>query len=253
MSQKKNQRNAGKAADLNNEPQTINATEPVVVAAQDSQTDNTPETTPAEFQHLDNFPTLAEGMKFEVNGYKVTITGKEYVKVSDSVKYPYTAWSATVTNPDGTTKDFQKVRNTAICNFCKASTGITHNGTGAASITKVLTDEELAKEATRRHDQISGMMARAAELATKYGTSIDTPEADRYTAIYNALQEENNARRELAEKAKAANAERQARKETRDLQKEIAELIAAGDYQKAMELMQQKANATKATEPATAE
>ena len=184
-------------------------------------------------------------MKFEVNGYKVSITGREYLK---DEKFPFTAWDAVVVVPDGTEKTFAKVRNTAIKTFCHASTGITHNGTGESRISRVLTDEELAKEATRRHDQISGMMARAAELAAKYGTSIDTPEADRYTAIYNALQDENNARKESAEKAKAANAERTARKETRDLQKEIADLIAAGNFQKAAELMQQKANATKATQ-----
>lgn len=242
-----NSRQAAQVATIN--PETINANEPAIVAAQDSQTDNTPETTP-EFPHLDNFPTLAEGLKFEVNGYKVTITAKEYIKVSETVKYPFTAWSATVVAPDGTTKDFAKVRNTAICNFCHASTGITHDGNGGR-ITKVLTDDELAKEATRRHDQICGMMTRAAELATKYGTSVDTPEADRYTAIYNALKEENDSRRESADKAKANNEKRQARKETRDLTAEISKLIAAGNFQKAAELMQQKA-AAQTAEPETA-
>lgn len=219
--------------------ETINAA--TIPAPEENNNPVTPEITgDPDFPHVDNFPTLTEGAKFEVNGYKVSITGREYLKEE---KYPYTAWTSQVTTPDGTTKDFTKVRNTAICNFCKASTGITHNGTGAASTTKVLTDAELAAEASRRSQQIAGLLARAAELAQKYGTNTADDEPTRYAAILDQLAKDNDTRKANAEKATKANAERQARKETRDLQTEISKLIAEGNFAKAAELMQQKADA----------
>lgn len=214
-----------------------------------------PETSPEpapeesnEFPNVELFPVLSDGAKFAINSYKVTITGKVYLKEE---KHPYTAWDATVITPDGTIKTFTKVRNTAIKNFCHASTGITHNG-GESRISKVLTDAELAAEYNRRAAQVTGTLARAYELYEKYtGIKLTAPEIDIHP-IHDKLVEDNDQRRQEAETAKAANQKRQARKETRDLQKEIADLIAAGDFAKAAELMQSKANAAAATENAPA-
>ena len=218
---------------------TVAATAETAPAPQDSAT---PETAPApentEFPTVELFPVLSDGAKFAINSYKVTITGKAYLK---DEKHPYTAWDATVITPDCTTKTFTKVRNTAIKNFCHASTGITHNG--ESRISNVLTDAELAAEYNRRAAQVTGTLARAYELYEKYtGIKLDIPEIDIHP-IHERLVEDNNQRRQDAENAKAANQKRQARKETRDLQKEIADLIAAGDFAKAAELMQSKANA----------
>lgn len=199
-----------------------------------------------DFPTVELFPVLSDGAKFAINSYKVTITGKAYLKEE---KHPYTAWDATVITPDGTTKTFTKVRNTAIKNFCHASTGITHNG-GENRISKVLSDAELAAEYDRRAAQVTGTLARAYELYEKYtGIKLDIPEIDIHP-IHDKLVEDNNQRRQDAENAKAADQKRQARKETRDLQKEIADLIAAGDFAKAAELMQSKANAAATANPA---
>lgn len=199
-----------------------------------------------DFPTVELFPVLSDGAKFTINSYKVTITGKTYLKEE---KHPYTAWDATVITPDGTTKTFSKVRNTAIKNFCHASTGITHNG-GESRISKVLTDAELAAEYNRRAAQVTGTLARAYELYEKYtGIKLDIPEIDIHP-IHDRLVEDNDQRRQDAENAKAANQKREARKETRDLQKAIADLIAAGDFAKAAELMQSKANAAATANPA---
>ena len=199
-----------------------------------------------DFPNVELFPVLSDGAKFAINNYKVTITGKVYLKEE---KHPYTAWDATVITPDGTTKTFTKVRNTAIKNFCHASTGINHNG-GDSRISKVLTDAELAAEYDRRAAQVTGTLTRAYELYEKYtGIKLDIPEIDIHP-IHDKLVEDNDQRRQDAETAKAANQKRQARKETRDLQKEIADLIAAGDFAKAAELMQSKANAAATANPA---
>ena len=234
-------------------PETAPAPENApVIETQDSNAPAAPEnsTEPAtennDFPNVELFPMLSDGAKFAINSYKVTITGKVYLKEE---KHPYTAWDATVITPDGTTKTFSKVRNTAIKNFCHASSGITHNG-GESRISKVLTDAELAAEYNRRAAQVTGTLARAYELYEKYtGIKLDIPEIDIHP-IHDKLVEDNNQRRQEAENAKAADQKRQARKETRDLQKEIADLIAAGDFAKAAELMQSKANAAATANPA---
>lgn len=226
-------------------PETAPAPENAPVI--ETQEITAPATENNDFPNVELFPVLSDGAKFAINSYKVTITGKVYLKEE---KHPYTAWDATVITPDGTTKTFSKVRNTAIKNFCHASSGITHNG-GESRISKVLTDAELAAEYDRRAAQVTGTLTRAYELYEKYtGIKLDIPEIDIHP-IHDRLVEDNNQRRQDAETAKAANQKRQARKETRDLQKEIADLIAAGDFAKAAELMQSKANAA-ATENAPA-
>lgn len=222
--------------------ETINAA--TIPAPEENNNSVTPEITgKTDFPHVDNFPTLTEGAKFEVNGYKVSITGREYLKEE---KYPFTAWTAQVTTPDGTTKDFTKVRNTAICNFCHASTGIIHDGNNGGSIKKILSDEELATETTRRANQIAGLLTRAAELCEKYTNGRQTTAAtadDIRNAIFATLEEENNRRKADKEQNDKRNAEREQKKRTKSLQQSISELIAAGKFAEAQELISKAQNA----------
>lgn len=232
------------ADELNNAPVMEQEQTSVVVVEAVTNTPPAQQEAAPEFPHCIDFPTLTAGGKFEINGYKVQITGKEYLKEE---KWPFTAWSATVIAPDGTEKEFQKVRNTAIMNYCHASTGISHAG-GSASVAKVLTDEELRKETERRCAQVAGLLQRATELYSKYtgGKLHVSFKSKQRNRIYSKLNEDNEARKKQKAEATARVKAKEQKKELHDLSATVAELIAAGKYAEVAELMKQKAQPTTA-------